>query len=195
MAVRAMAFNNAKSGDFLDALAVTNSAVVLIDHGWSYRETPFSAIGFCFAGDILCLAPEALLQVTTDTGQPATLTTGPAIGSLTYGLKPLNSGFQPKAKVVILAMCGATRTFTDQWHLSNNQALIVPAYAPNSNNLINLWPAALDVQFLLDQLTSWNNVGQAVDALNNNNGATGAGYQWTVIPEGGRNVTFNLSSH
>lgn len=120
---------------------------------------------------------------------------GPTIGSLTYGLKPLNNGFQPKAKVVILAMCGATGTFTNQWRLSNNQALIVPAYATNSNNLINLSPAALDVQFLLDQLSSWNNVGQAVDLLNGYNTAMGAGYQWTVIPKAGRNVTFNLSSH
>jgi len=46
-------------------------------------------------------------------------------------------------------------------------------------------------------LSKWNNVGQAVDLLNTNNRNNPAlgGYQWTVIPEGGRSVTFSLSSH
>src|SRR5208337_3688625 len=177
---------------FLDALKITNSVVEYIDHGISLSETPFNAVGLCFAGfpQSGCLAPTPLITVALDNGSQGTVL--PPVG---FAWNPLPNGFAPKAKVVILAACGITSAFINQWHLSaTGQALIVPVYDPGTNNQIHLEMAAADVQFMLDQLSGGLNVGAAVDLTNTANGGK-VGYTWTVIPEAGRNVTFSLSSH
>ena len=136
------------------------------------------------------MAPAPLLQVTLDNGSTVTIEPPPG-GSISA----LPNGFAPKAKIVILAACGITSAFTGYWHLADGQALIVPVYADGSDNEIDLVKAGADVQWMLDQLSSGLNVGQAVDLANQANGNGTAGYTWTVIPAGGRNVTFNISSH
>lgn len=192
MVVQAFPFYQAGASGFLDALKITNSVVEYIDHGISLSETPFNAVGLCFAGfpQSGCLAPTPLITVTLDNGSQGTVL--PPVG---FAWNPLPNGFAPKAKVVILAACGITSAFINQWHLSaTGQALIVPVYDPGTNNQIHLEMAAADVQFMLDQLSGGLNVGAAVDLTNTANGGK-VGYTWTVIPEAGRNVTFSLSSH
>jgi len=118
----------------------------------------------------------------------------PAPNGYTWNI--LQNGFSPKAKVVFLAACGINSSFIAQWHLqASGQALIVPVYASsNPDNTIDLVSAAADLQFMLQQLGSWNNVGQAVDLTNASNGASKK-YTWTVIPQAGRNVTFTTPSN
>jgi hypothetical protein len=189
MAVAALPSYQAKASGFLDALKITNSVVAYIDHGISLNETPFNAVGLCFAGFPYtdCLAPTPLITITTDSGSQVQVS--PPVGESWD--PPLPNGFAPKAKVVILAACGITNAFINQWHLSaKGQALIVPVYDPGSNNQIDLGHAAADVELMLDQLSSWNNVGATVNLANSANGGK-AGYTWTVIPEAGRDVGFN----
>jgi len=70
MIVTALPSYQAKASDFLDALKITNSVVAYIDHGVSVDETPFNAVGLCFAGFPYsdCLAPTPLITVTLDDG-------------------------------------------------------------------------------------------------------------------------------
>jgi hypothetical protein len=183
MAVNALAFNDGKADAFLDALKVTNSVVAYIGHGWSAVQHPFTTIGLCFAG-LQCLAPADLIQVTLPGG-----TTGimqPPDGGSTYSLP---NGFAPKAEVVILAACGITDSFLNEWHLAAGQVLIFPKYPPGSNNMINLVTAAGDVQFMLDQLSAGIDVTQTLTMVNK-----GQGYTWQVIPKGA-NVSFKVPSH
>lgn len=192
MAVAAFPFYQAGASDFLKALTITNSVVAYIDHGISLNETPFNAVGLCFAGFPYtdCLAPTPLITVTTDTGSQGTVS--PPVGEAWD--PPLPTGFAPKAKVVILAACGITSAFEAQWTLGQGQALVVPVYDPGSNNQIHLEQAAADVQFMLDQLSDGLSVGSAVDMVNAPNGAA-RNYQWTVIPKAGRDVNFKTPSN
>ena len=191
MVAHPLAFGKATASGFMQALTVTNSVVAFVGHAWSLGgppTAPYNAIGLCFGNE--CLAPTALAQ---DLTPPAP-----------YYVHPLPNGFAPKAKVVFLAACGINSAFEAQWTLNaSGQALIVPVYTSpaqngpgNPNNEIHFEQAALDLQFMLQQLSGGVSVGGAVDMVNTvNAGTPPTNYKWTVIPQVGRNVTFKTPSN
>jgi hypothetical protein len=193
IALKAFAFGAATADNFLVSLQTTNRVVGFVGHAFVWTTQPPPQIdvaeGLCFFGNN-CLMPSALIGSV------------PAPSGFTWA--PFKDGFfSPKAKVVFLGACGIDDNFIAQWHLQEKgQALIVPVYQsfakngpPNSDHSIDLPNAALDLEFILDQMTVGNTVGAALDMINNLNGAK-TNYYWKVVPEKeGRNVGLTTPSH
>jgi hypothetical protein len=98
----------------------------------------------------------------------------------------------PKAKVVFVGACGIDKAFTDQWHLQDGQALIVPDYkVPGEFLHIDLNKVAWEWQSILITLADGKSVAEAVNVGNDSAAALGAAHRWQFIGDG--NVNFRAS--
>ena len=169
---------DAKSSTFRNYLARTNVVVGYIDHGLLVSGQP-NAFGLCFADT--CLAPTPLLP-QCQLSAPGTQT------------ECLPNGFQPKAKLVMLAICGVDEAFIGQWHLPpTGQALIVPVYSSGNTALeLSLGWAAAEWRVMLLDLANGYNVEAAVNDGNAKATATQSEHTWQII--GDPFVTFHAQS-
>jgi len=180
IALYPLLLGDAKASTFKNYLARTNVIVGYIDHGMILQGQA-NALGLCFAG--VCLSPAALGEQY----QPQ----APGLQ-----MEYLPNGFQPKAKAVMLAICGADEAFIGQWHLPpTGQALIVPVYSPGNTGLhLSLGWAAVEWQAMLLALAKGDNVQAAVAAGNAKAQAIPqTEHTWQVI--GDPLVTFHAQSH
>jgi hypothetical protein len=152
IALYPLLLGDAKASTFKNYLPRTNVIIGYIDHGLILQGQT-NALGLCFAG--VCLSPAALGEQY----QPS----APGLQ-----MEYLPNGFQPNARVVMLAICGIDEAFIDQWHLPlTGQALIVPVYSPGNTGLhLSLGWAAVEWQAMLLALAKGDNVQAAVAAGN-----------------------------